>query len=337
MGNHDNLVKHAFSDVENARGVIATALDAAIVARIDFSSLSLLPGTFVDENLQDRYSDLLYSARISGREARIYFLWEHKSEPDPLTPLQVMRYLTRIWDQYLAALPKKKRGEVRKLPVILPIVLHHGQGGWTAAQRFEELLDADEDLLGLLGEHVPRLRLVVDDLWSQSDDELYARAASSFARLVLWALKNAREAGWLGGDLGRWKELIAAVLAERDGVRALTALFRYIALTNPTVEREALRGLLPEDGGSKVEEAMMNWFEREMDLRERRGESRGESTGERKAERRLLLKLLRQRFGELPFAVVARIEAAEVPELEAWVDRVITASRLEDVLGPIAA
>lgn len=333
MGNHDNLVKHAFSDVENARGVIATALDAAIVARIDLSSLSLLPGSFVDENLQDRCSDLLYSARISGREARIYFLWEHKSEPDPLTPLQVMRYLTRIWDQYLAALPKKKRGEVRKLPVILPIVLHHGQGGWTAAQRFEELLDADENLLGVLGEHVPRLRLVVDDLWSQSDDELYARAASSFARLVLWALKNAREAGWLGGDLGRWKELIAAVLAERDGVRALTALFRYIALTNPTVEREALRGLLPEDGGSKVEEAMMNWFEREMDLRERRGESKGES----KAERRLLLKLLRQRFGELPAAVVARIEAAEVPELEAWVDRVITASRLEDVVGPIAA
>ncbi len=105
VGSHDNLVKHAFSDVENARGVLATALPAAIVARMDLSSLSLQPGTFVDENLQDRCSDLLYAARLSGREALIYVLWEHKSGPEPLTPLQVMRYMVRIWDHHLASLP----------------------------------------------------------------------------------------------------------------------------------------------------------------------------------------------------------------------------------------
>ncbi len=277
MGSHDNLVKHAFSDVEHARGVLATALPAAIVARLDLSSLSLRSGTFVDEDLQDRYSDILYAARISGREALLYLLWEHKSAPEPFTPLQVMRYMVRIWDQHLAGLPKKKRGEVRKLPVIVPIVLHHGRDGWTAAVSFEELLDADEDLLAALGEHVPRLRLVIDDLGKQSDDQLYARAATSFARLVLWALKNAREAGWLGGELGRWKELIAAVLAERDGARALTALFRYIVLTNPAAQREVLRSLLPGDRGTEVEEAVMNWFEQEVD--------RGRRDGERKAER----------------------------------------------------
>ncbi len=91
MGSHDSLVKHAFSDVENARGVLTTALPAAIVARIDLSSLSLRPGSFVDENLEDRYSDLLYSARISGREGLLYVLWEHKSEPEPFTPLQMLR------------------------------------------------------------------------------------------------------------------------------------------------------------------------------------------------------------------------------------------------------
>ncbi len=77
----------------------------------------------------------------------------------------------------------------------------------------------------------------------------------------------------------------------------------------------------------------MNWFETEVYLGERRGERRGE----RNAERRVLLKLLRLRFGELPAAVVARIEAAEVPELDVWTERVITASRLEDVLGPTGA
>ncbi len=32
--------------------------------------------------------------------------------------------------------------------------------------------------------------------------------------------------------------------------------------------------------------------------------------------------------------MVARVEAAEVPELDVWTERVMTASQLEDVLGP---
>jgi hypothetical protein len=213
---------------------------------------------------------------------------------------------------------------VRRLPVILPIVLHHGRDGWTAAATFEEMLDADEALLSALGAYVPRMRLLIDDLGKQSDDQLHARAATSFARLVLWALKNARDAGWLGGEIGPWKQLIAAVLSERDGMRALTALFRYIMQTNPATERDTLRGLLPADRGAEsriVEEAVMNWHEREVDQGEKRG------------ERRLLLKQLRLRFGELPAAIIARIEAAEVPELDTWGERIITAARLEDVLA----
>jgi hypothetical protein len=146
---------------------------------------------------------------------------------------------------------------------------------------------------------------------------------------VLWALKNARDTGWLQGDLGRWKGLIAAVLAERDGTRALTALFRYIVQTNPAVKRDVLRGLLPGDRGSQVEEAVMNWFETEVD--------KGRKDGERKGKRDVLLKLLRLRFGELPAAAVARVEAAEAPELEAWTERILSASRLEDVIGATAS
>jgi predicted transposase YdaD len=330
VGTHDHLVKHAFTDLEHARGVLATALPPALVARTDLSSLALRPGSFVDENLQDRYSDILYAARISGREALIYFLLEHKSDPEDLTPLQVLRYMLKIWDQHLASLPKKERGEARKLPVIVPLLLHHGRDGWTAALCFEDMLDADADLLAVLGEHVLRLRLVLDDLGKQSDDQLYARQATSFARLVLWALKNARTPGWLQGEIERWKDLIAAALAERDGTRALTALFRYIVQTNPTVKREVLRGLLPGDGGTEVEEAVMNWFETEVD----RGRKDGRREGERKGRRAQLLKLLRLRFGELPGPVVARVEAADVQELDALAERFVTASRLEDVLGP---
>jgi predicted transposase YdaD len=335
MGLHDSLVAHAFADVEHARGVLASALPPAIAARVDFSSLRPEKGSFVDEHLQGRATDLLYSARIGGREALIYFLWEHKSEPERLAPLQVLRYLVRIWDQYLAALPVQRRGEIRRLPVIVPVVIHHGEDGWTTAVRFEELLDADEDMLAALGEHVPRLTLVLDDLWKQTDDALYARAATAFARLVLWALKHARGARWFA-DEERWKDLIATVLAEPDGVRALTALFRYIAQASPAATRERLRGLLPSDGFAEAKEAVMNEFQQEIADGERRGRAEGLREGKRDEAQRLVLKQLRLRFGELPDAAVSRIQAAELQELELWAERIVTASRLEDVLGPAA-
>jgi hypothetical protein len=49
--------------------------------------------------------------------------------------------------------------------------------------------------------------------------------------------------------------------------------------------------------------------------------------------RRLLLRQLRRRFGELPPATVARLEAAESEVLEAWADQVITAQSLDEVFG----
>jgi hypothetical protein len=55
--------------------------------------------------------------------------------------------------------------------------------------------------------------------------------------------------------------------------------------------------------------------------------------GERKAERRVVLRLLRVRFGELPPATVARIEAAEPKTLEVWQERLLTARSLDEVFG----
>jgi hypothetical protein len=59
----------------------------------------------------------------------------------------------------------------------------------------------------------------------------------------------------------------------------------------------------------------------------------GQQIGERKGMRRLLLKQLRIRFGELPPATVARVEAAELEVLDALADQVFTAQSLDEVFG----
>jgi Putative transposase, YhgA-like len=333
VGAHDALVKFAFSNVEHARGMLATALPPAVAARIDFATLRLVPGSFVDDALRDRHADLLFSARVAGRDTLLYLLLEHKSEPEPLTPLQLLRYMIRIWDQHLGALPPKERARIRKIPVIVPVVLHHDPGGWTAATTFEEILDADEAMLATLGEHVPRLRLVIEDLAERSDDDLHARTATAFARLTLWCLRNAWDAGWLEGELGRWKDLMRDVLAEPDGLKALGALFRYILRVNPAARPDVLRGLLPGDRAPEVEEAVMNWFDEQMDRGRKEARREGEREGLCKGQRGLLLKQLRVRFGEVPAGILARVDAADSAQLDVWAERFVTASSLDDVFG----
>lgn len=53
--------------------------------------------------------------------------------------------------------------------------------------------------------------------------------------------------------------------------------------------------------------------------------------GAKEGERNFFLRQLRARFGELPAAAVARIEAAEAGELERWGERVFGAQTLAEV------
>lgn len=56
--------------------------------------------------------------------------------------------------------------------------------------------------------------------------------------------------------------------------------------------------------------------------------------GETKGRADVLLKLLGLRFGQVPDAIRARVEAASLTQLDTWVERVLTATTVDEVLGP---
>jgi hypothetical protein len=70
------------------------------------------------------------------------------------------------------------------------------------------------------------------------------------------------------------------------------------------------------------------WFE---DY-ERKMRNEAIKEGHNEGERALLLRLLRTRFGELPAAAIARIEAADVTDVERWGERMFGAQALAEVL-----
>jgi hypothetical protein len=98
------------------------------------------------------------------------------------------------------------------------------------------------------------------------------------------------------------------------------------------VQRDVLLGLLPSDRGPGVEEAVMSWFQEQIEQKSQDARREGHLEGLLEGQRALLLKQLRLRFGELPAGVVLRVNEADASLLDLWTERVLTAATLDDVL-----
>jgi predicted transposase YdaD len=308
---HDALFKATFAKVHHARGLLRALVPAPLVQRIAWPSLRLESGIAVgDEDLDEQRMDLVYSVRVGRRRALIYVLAEHQSKVDPWMAFRMLCYLVAIWKAYRAEHPR-----ARKLPAILPLVVHHSPTGWTAPVAFEELLDADAELLTALGPHVPRFRFLLDDLSAQTDADLRGRAQmTAGGRVAILSLKHGR-------DQVAIRVRVLAPDGRAPAARdVLASVLRYILETS-RAEPATLRELLARQVGREAAEEIMTTAE----MLRREGKIEGKIEA--------LLLLLRQRFADVPAGAVSRINKASAADLDAWFNRVLSASSIEDVLG----
>ena len=321
---HDALFKHTFSDPRHAEGALRSVLPEGLSRRFAWDTLERVPGSFVDAKLKDRHTDLLFrveqvspAAGAAGNEpVLVYLLFEHQSTPHSLMAFRLVAYSVRIWEEWL-----KEHADARRLPAIVPIVLHHGAGGWTGARTLEDLYDLDAEALEAAGPHVLRMRFLLDDLGLETDEALRERAMTALGRLVIYCLRHAREPAELVAGLREWGALVEEVMAAPDGAAALQTVLRYVLMVHPEATKIVLHQIEAAFGDEKVKEALMTAGEMLI----QQGEARGEL--------RMLRKQLTLRFGPLTDAANARLEAADVPTLETWGERVLTAASLDEVVG----
>ncbi len=230
-------------------------------------------------------------------------------------PFRLIAYAVRIWEAWLGEHPGAER-----IPAILPVVVHHGEGGWTAARSLEELYDLDPEALAAAGEGVPRLRFALDDLGAEGDEALRDRAMTALGRLVFYCFRHARNPAELIRGLAHWLDLVGEVYAAPNGAAALGTVWRYILILHsepPEVVLTQLALVTPDP----IKEELMTAGEVLIE----RGEIRG--------ERRALLTMLTVRFGAVPAAVLARVNAAELAQLDAWIRRGVIAATLDEVFA----
>lgn len=82
---HDRIFRAVFSDTDEAAGLLQTALPDTIRNHFDWTTLTLLDGSFIDDEMRGSQSDLLYQVEHvgTGQPVSMYLLFEHQSSPDP--------------------------------------------------------------------------------------------------------------------------------------------------------------------------------------------------------------------------------------------------------------
>ncbi len=318
---HHSLVERVFSVREDVFGELRTLLPPEIVAALELHRLALQEGWWVDPALVQRHVDLLYSVPLkSGAgSALVYVLFEHQSSDDPLMVFRMLAYMVRVWEKYL-----RDHEGARELPVIVPLVLHHAEEGWRSATTLHELFPASLLRQPAWAGVVPSFRFLLDDVSVTTDEELGARQLSEFARVALWALRDARF-GRLERTLAAWSSLFARLLEAPGGQTAVRTIFCYIYEVRGIATAQSLAAKIPDP---ILREAAMTIAEQ---LRQE-----GRQDGLREGLERLrgvVVKQLQLKFGELPAAAQARVAAADAAALERYAERVLSADTLDAVIG----
>jgi len=132
--------------------------------------------------------------------------------------------------------------------------------------------------------------------------------------------------------------VLVDVLGELKGAREVFLLVacRHMIATYPADRvqlAEALRRVMPEREKEMLSIAAQEW----MAEGKAEGKAEGEAEGEARGEAKALLRVLERRFGPLSAEARDRVAAADVVQVEAWLDRAVDAPTVDEALAsPVA-
>ncbi len=274
---HDRLFKRVMSDEANVKQFIKEFLPKELSSQIDLKEMKLIPTEKI-KGYNKYYMDTAVECKIADTKGQLYFVFEHKSYPDPGVLLQMLSYMTALWYE--------QRKKNNPLTPVIPVVIYHGTTSWNVTTHFQGQFDS---LNEIVKPYVPEFDYVLVDLTQMPNDEIEQKAqnapflAASLLLMKLVALQDLEE---IAG--------ITVIINLPEEKKLMLFLYLFYTLD---VDQNTMQRIVKELGG---EEIMPSLAERLIKQGEERGEKRGEERGERKGtvkgKQELLIKQLRRKF-----------------------------------------
>ncbi|MBU0470467.1 MAG: Rpn family recombination-promoting nuclease/putative transposase, partial [Nanoarchaeota archaeon] len=282
---HDKFFKEVFTRRDTAREFLLNYLPDDVVRLLDLDSLKYTKDSFIDKHLAEYFSDLLLKVSLrDGSKGYVYILFEHKSHPETLAAFHLLRYMVKIWEMWV------KKGEKPGFPVIIPLVLYHGEENWRSGLNFKDLFDSPLDMLPF----IPDFQYVLWDASKYNDEDIKGEVILQAALLILKYLfrKDLRN---------RFPEilrLLRDISKKRTGLEYIETILKYIVNAAPTdnINDEDLRAAVDEALTGKGGEIMPTI----ADLWIEQGMQQGMQQGLLEEGREMILEALDERFNEVP-------------------------------------
>ena len=222
---HDALFRLLVSDPGRAGQLLGDYLPPDVVTRLDPERPPVhVEGTMIDGEGSTTQSDALFRLHLGdGSDVIVYTLLEHKSSVDHRTPLQLIRYVLKIWGRELNGGTLPDGG----LPPVIAMVFYHGREPWTVPCSVQEMIHAPEGL-----EHLAQSfgRFELHDLGQIPPREL-SRSAEVRAALLALARAFHESVSDAEDDL-----LVAAVAETEFGRYMLTYIIEQVSLPPERIE-----------------------------------------------------------------------------------------------------
>ena len=270
---HDKVIRETYSDRDNARSFLTHYLPDKVLKLVDLDTLEISKDSFIEKELADYYSDMLYKVTLTGgSQGFIYLLFEHKSYYDRYVHLQLLEYMVKIWRLHI----KQHKGTSLKLPIVIPLLICHAGKEWPDdTMRLASLLSGPvEDLAG----YIPDFGFELYDLHRFSDDQI---KGTIVIRMILLLVKHIKDPD-LREKLPDILGLLRTLMDKETGLQWLEVVIRYLAsvldedeLSMREIKEMAEKAISKETGGY-----VMTLAEK---LR-KEGEARGEEIGEKRGE-----------------------------------------------------
>jgi predicted transposase/invertase (TIGR01784 family) len=117
---HDAFFRKFLTRAEVARDFLQIHLPADIAEKCAWDTLSMEASSFVEPDLRQYYSDIVYRMRIGSSAGYISCVLEHQSTPYRLMAFRMARYALAVMQHHI------DQGN-KRLPLVVPVLFYHGR------------------------------------------------------------------------------------------------------------------------------------------------------------------------------------------------------------------
>ena len=214
---HDKFFKETFSIRENVIDFLQGIFSEEILKGLDLSTLTLDNNSYIDEELKEHFTDIVYTCYCKDKELRIALLFEHKSYAASCPYLQLMKYLLKIWETNIK--------QTERLMPVIPVILYHGKEEWKA-RRFREYFEGIDEVFFRF---IPEFEYLLTDLSCYSNEEIKEKAFRRVSlQIAMLLMRNIFDEKGLEDKLKGFFEIGRHYFEEEDGLRFLESVIRYL-------------------------------------------------------------------------------------------------------------